>query len=1061
MAFSYTYNKANVIFEDLQYFIELQLSNFQDMLYIGSVLYIFFSVALSPAEESTLDTIVADYDPGVDVKPPEPVGEEHVELTTNVHGVQGEVVGTTDAQTLFNKTFGNDLDMNNNSITNLPAPVNSGDPATKAYVDANSSGLTIKDAVKLGTTQDLDSNSSISGTITYNSTGGSSSRGQITATLAVSNTFTVDSVSIGSADDGSRILLKDQTTGAQNGVWTSTISGTSLTLDRATDYDSDAEVVSGSYTFIEEGTVNANNGYTLITEDPITIGGASGTSLAYAQFSSSGQTNAGTGMSKTGNTLNVGGSTSIIANATTVEVNSSATLNQILLSAGTVSTPATFGSLPLGDSNAVSGILAVANGGTGVSSITSGNVLIGAGTSDITFTKAAPTGDFVGTTDTQTLTNKIWGDNLNMDSNKIINISNPTTAQDAATKAYADSVAGGLNVKEPVKLTTTVDLDSNASISGTITYNSTGGGTAKGQITATLAVSDTFTIDGISLGAADDGSRILLKDQTSGEQNGVYVTTISGTSLTLDRATDWDDSPDGEVTTGTYNFTTEGTVNAGSSFYLITPDPINVGGVSGDSLSIVQYSSTGQIMAGTGISKSGTTLNITSTTTILANTDDLDVRSSGTSNQVLLSAGNTANAATYGALPLTDSNAVTGNLPVASGGTGVGTHGSGNVLVGAGTSAVTSTKAAPTGDFVGTTDTQSLNNKTLLTPIISTISNSGTLTLPTSTDTLVGRNTTDTLTNKTIAAGSNTITGLTKSDVGLSNVENLKVNLVAVGTPLVVDDSSAGYAVGSRWVDVSADKEYVCVDSSVGAAIWKETTGAGGGGGETNTASNVGTAGVGIFKQKTGVDLEFKKINAGSSKVTVTDDGANDEVDIDITEGNIVIGNLSGAPSGTVVGTTDSQNLTNKTINSLTYPTSDGTADQVIITNGSGTLSFASTQIYTSATITTSDGLGQTRTISTIATTSNKTYLIKANIIGIRTDVAGESASFEASATFRNVAGTLTRIGNPFINCFVDDPDWSIDIKKQGVTTNIDIEVTGKATYTIDWTSIQTVVVSA
>lgn len=60
----------------------------------------------------------------------------------------------------------------------------------------------------------------------------------------------------------------------------------------------------------------------------------------------------------------------------------------------------------------------------------------------------------------------------------------------------------------------------------------------------------------------------------------------------------------------------------------------------------------------------------------------------------------------------------------------------------------------------------------------------------------------------------------------------------------------------------------------------------GGGGGETNTASNVGTAGVGIFKQKTGVDLELKKLNAGSSKVTITDDTGNSEVDIDVAPAN-------------------------------------------------------------------------------------------------------------------------------------------------------------------------------
>ena len=72
-----------------------------------------------------------------------------------------------------------------------------------------------------------------------------------------------------------------------------------------------------------------------------------------------------------------------------------------------------------------------------------------------------------------------------------------------------------------------------------------------------------------------------------------------------------------------------------------------------------------------------------------------------------------------------------------------------------------------------------------------------------------------------------------------------------------------------------------------------------GGGVLVSTASNVGTAGVGVFKQKTSSDLEFKKINAGSSKVTITDDTGNSEVDINIAESSIVHQNLSGAGTNT------------------------------------------------------------------------------------------------------------------------------------------------------------------
>ena len=89
---------------------------------------------------------------------------------------------------------------------------------------------------------------------------------------------------------------------------------------------------------------------------------------------------------------------------------------------------------------------------------------------------------------------------------------------------------------------------------------------------------------------------------------------------------------------------------------------------------------------------------------------------------------------------------------------------------------------------------------------------------------------------------------------------------------------------------VGADGHVLTADAAQATGLKWAATAA-----EANTASNVGIGGVGVFKQKAGVDLEFKNVNAGSNKVTVTSDGANNEIDIDVAEGN-----FSGIPEGAV-----------------------------------------------------------------------------------------------------------------------------------------------------------------
>tara|TARA_Y100000590_G_scaffold9891_1_gene12163 strand:+ start:410 stop:1954 length:1545 start_codon:yes stop_codon:yes gene_type:complete len=185
------------------------------------------------------------------------------------------------------------IDMGANRVRNIATPTASTDATTKAYVDSVKQALDIKDSVKLGTTANL--------TATYNN--GSSGVGA-TLTMDATGVVTIDGTATALND---RILIKDQSTATQNGIYyvsTAGAVGVAGVFTRATDADHTDEVSGGMFCFVEAGSANADNAYVLTS---ITGSATMGSStLTFTQFSGAGQITAGNGLAKSGNTISLG-----------------------------------------------------------------------------------------------------------------------------------------------------------------------------------------------------------------------------------------------------------------------------------------------------------------------------------------------------------------------------------------------------------------------------------------------------------------------------------------------------------------------------------------------------------------------------------------------------------------------------------------------------------------------------------------------------------------------------------------------------------------------------------
>jgi len=158
------------------------------------------------------------------------------------------------------------VSVNSQKITNLLDPTNPQDAATKAYVDAARQGLDVKDSVKAASI----------------------------ANVSLTGAQTIDTISLVAGD---RVLLKNQTAGAENGIWIVSASAWS----RATDADTATKLTSGAFVFVEQGS-QADSGWVMTTDGAITVGT---TAISWAQFSGAGQITAGAGLTKNGNTIDV------------------------------------------------------------------------------------------------------------------------------------------------------------------------------------------------------------------------------------------------------------------------------------------------------------------------------------------------------------------------------------------------------------------------------------------------------------------------------------------------------------------------------------------------------------------------------------------------------------------------------------------------------------------------------------------------------------------------------------------------------------------------------------
>ena len=574
----------------------------------------------------------------------------------------------------------NAVTLTTGSITT--APSNANDLVNKSYVDAAISNVNYHAACNFATTADL-------GAVTYNN--GASGVG---ATITKTTPFATLAIDGGSPTVNQRILVKNESNGAYNGIYTVTSVGSGSVgwvLTRATDYDQvgtgTSEIAPGDTTYIISGTQNAGTQWVQTTDLPITIGT---TAIVFAQIAGPGAYTAGTGLTLTGTQFSIA-NTTVTANS----YGSASSVGSFTVNAQGQLTAASSTPIAIAASQITSGTLPVAQGGTGIASYTIGDLIYASGTTTLSTLADVATGNAL-------LSGGVggapsWGKvNLTSAISGTLPVANGGTGQSIALTQYgviygASTTAMGVTAAGAtgqVLVGNTSAAPSWSTLSSlavsSISFGSTGltpstATTGAVTVAGTLAVANggTGLTSTPANGALDigNGTNFTRTTLTAGTAisvtNGAGSITIANTGVTSAVA---GTGISVSASTGAVTITNSGVASISFGTTGLTPSTATTGVVTvAGTLAVAN--------GGTGVTTSTGTGSV-----VLSTSPTLVTPVLGTPTSVTLTNGT--------GLPLT--TGVTGTLPVANGGTGVTTStGTGSVVLSA-SPTLTGTLTVPT-----------------------------------------------------------------------------------------------------------------------------------------------------------------------------------------------------------------------------------------------------------------------------------------------------------------------------------------------------------------------------